>query len=62
MLNEQNESLMVRLKYPLKKRLETIAKSERRTLENQTLCLIESGLRVLESRIKNMESREEVLC
>jgi hypothetical protein len=42
-------SLMIRLTVPLKQKLQAIARSERRTLENQAVCLIENALRVFES-------------
>ena len=40
--------LTVQLKLALKKKLEALARAEQRTLENQTIRLLENGLAVFE--------------
>jgi predicted transcriptional regulator len=42
----------VELDPPLKKRLETMAQSERRTLSSQTTCLLEKGLFISERQME----------
>ena len=44
----QTENMTVQLKIPLKKKLEALAGAERRSVENQTIRLIENGLAVFE--------------
>jgi predicted transcriptional regulator len=48
----QEVSMTLRLEIPLKKKLETFASRERRTPENEALCLIENALRVFEEKGK----------
>jgi hypothetical protein len=47
----------VQLTAPLKQKLETLACYERRTLENQTVCLIENALRLFEGWGKEDKKR-----
>jgi hypothetical protein len=52
-LGKREISLDVQLKIPLKKKLEALAGAERRSVENQTVCLIDNGLAVFEGEHKS---------
>jgi hypothetical protein len=53
----ENLTMTVQLGPPLRQRLEAMALSERRKLEDQALCLIEDGIEVFEE--KALENKEE---
>lgn len=47
----EKAAITLQFKPPLKKKLEALAWSERRTGENQALCLIEIALREIEDTL-----------
>jgi hypothetical protein len=52
------ETLMsIQVESPIREKLEILARTERRTLEDETAWLLESGLRVVEGWGKSGESR-----
>lgn len=48
-MNSYDRLITLKLKFPVKEKLRVLARAERRTVENQVLCLIDDALSVYES-------------
>jgi hypothetical protein len=48
-MNDYGRPITLELKFPLKEKLKVLARTQRRTVENQALCLIDDALSVFES-------------